>query len=98
MNSSQLVVGVILVVFSAFSAYVVYEYGYIGLFEHALTNAATVQVLLDLTIALGLVIVWMWRDAPKHGIAPLPYLLLTLTLGSIGPLLYLLRRLGKERL
>lgn len=96
MNSSQLTVGMILVVFSAFSAYVVQEYGYLGLFEHALTNAATVQVLLDLTIALSLVIIWMWRDAQKQGIAPLPYLLLTVTLGSIGPLLYLLRRFGKE--
>jgi flagellar biogenesis protein FliO len=96
MNSKQLTAGVILVVFSAFSAYVVYQYGYVGLFEQALANAATIQVFLDLTIALSLVIVWMWQDAQKQDIAPLPYALLTLTLGSIGPLLYLVRRLGKD--
>jgi hypothetical protein len=96
MNLKQLGVEVILIVFSAFSAYVVYQYGYIGLFQQALTNAATVQVFLDLTIALSLVILWMWQDAQNQDIAPLPYILLTLTLGSIGPLLYLIRRLGKD--
>lgn len=57
---------------------------------------ATVQVFLDLIIALSLVIWWMWQDAQQHDIAPLPYIVLTLTLGSIGPLLYLVRRFGKE--
>ena len=96
MNIKQLAAEVILIAFSVFSVYVVYQYGYIGLFEQALTNAATVQVFLDLTISLSLVMVWMWQDAQKQDIAPLPYILLTLTLGSIGPLLYLVRRLGKE--
>ena len=96
MNVKQLGVEVVLVAFSAFSAYVVYHYGYIGLFEQALANAATVQVFLDLAIALSIVILWMWQDAQKHDIAPLPYILLTLTLGSVGPLLYLVRRLSRE--
>lgn len=96
MNTKQLVVEIILVAFSAFSAYVVYQYGYIGLFEQALTNAATTQVLLDLFIALSIVMLWMWQDAQKHDISPLPYILLTLALGSIGPLVYVVRRLGKE--
>jgi TRAP-type uncharacterized transport system fused permease subunit len=96
MNIKQLAAEVILIAFSVFSLYVIYQYGYIGLFEQALANAATIQVFLDLTIALSLVMVWMWQDAQKQGISPLPYILLTLTLGSIGPLVYLVRRLGKE--
>ena len=96
MNLKQLGTEVVLIAFSAFSAYVVYQYGYIGLFEQALANAATVQVFLDLTISLSLVMVWMWQDAQTQDISPLPYILLTLILGSIGPLLYLVRRLGKE--
>ena len=78
------------------SGYVVYQYGYIGLFEQGLANAATLQIFLDLTIALSLVLLWLWQDARKQGISPFPYVILTLTLGSIGPLLYLVRRFGKE--
>jgi len=96
MNAKLIGAGATLVAFSAFSAYVVYQYGYIGLFEQALTNAATLQVLLDLIIALSFVLAWMWNDARERGISIVPYVLLTLTLGSIGPLLYLVRRYSKD--
>ena len=95
MNAKQLAAEAVLIGFSAFSGYAVYQYGYLGLFEQGLANAATIQVLLDLTIALSLVMVWMWQDARKQGMAPLPYVILTLTLGSIGPLFYLVRRFSK---
>ena len=95
MNAKQWGLEAVLIGFSAFSGYAVYQYGYIGLFEQGLANAATIQVFLDLTIALSLVMVWMWQDARKQDISPLPYILLTLTLGSIGPLLYLVRRFSK---
>ncbi|MGE0827043.1 MAG: DUF2834 domain-containing protein [Candidatus Binatia bacterium] len=97
MKAKQLGVEVILIAFSAFSAYVVYQYGYIGLFEHALANAATVQVFLDLSIALSLVMVWMWVDARERGVSAIPYMLLTFTFGSIGPLAYLIRRFAMEQ-
>jgi hypothetical protein len=34
----------------------------------------------------------MWNDARDRGVSPIPYVLLTLTAGSVGPLLYLIRR------
>ena len=45
-----------------------------------------------LVIALGLFLVWMWRDAKAAGRNPWPWLVLTLVAGSIGPLIYLLGR------
>lgn len=95
MKAAQIGLEIVFIAFAIFSGYVVYQYGYIGLFEQGLANAATIQIFLDLTIALSLVLVWMWQDARKQGISPLPYVILTLTLGSIGPLLYLIRRFGK---
>jgi hypothetical protein len=95
MNARQLAVLVVFVPFAALNVYVVYLYGYAGFVQLALANAATVAVLVDLTIALSLVTLWMWQDAGERGIGIFPYLLLTLTLGSIGPLLYLLRREGR---
>lgn len=92
MNTRQIGLSFVLADFVAFSAYVVYHYGYVGLFQAALANAATAQVLIDLGIALTCFVVWMLRDARERGIGAAPYLVLTLTLGSIGALAYLIRR------
>ena len=78
--------------FSLYSAYVVYDVGYVGILRSHLSNAGGTQVLCDLTISLSLVCAWMFRDARAQRRNPWPFLLATLFLGSIGPLLYLLWR------
>lgn len=98
MNKKQWLLAIVLVDFGALNAYVLYQYGYGGFAELVMANAATIAVLVDLTIALSLVAVWMWNDAKARGISALPYLGLTLVLGSIGPLLYLLRTAGRREL
>jgi hypothetical protein len=96
MNKKQLALAVVLLDFAALNVYAIAQYGLAGLFELCLANAATVLLFADLTIALSLVTIWMWQDARERGIAPLPYALITLALGSVGPLLYLIRRFGRE--
>ena len=78
--------------FSALTAYAVAQHGIVGVFALAFANSATITLAVDAAIALTLVAGWMWRDARRRGVTPLPYLLLTMTLGSVGPLLYLVRR------
>jgi len=95
MNRKQWLLAIVLAAFSILNAYVLYQYGYGGFVDLVMANAATVAVLVDLTIALSLVAIWMWSDAQKRGISALPYLAITLVLGSIGPLLYLLRVAGR---
>ena len=92
MNWKLFTLWTVLASFTVFSAYVIWQHGYVGLFEAALANTATVQASLDLVIALSLVSIWMIGDARSRGVASLPYVLTTLLLGSIGPLLYLIRR------
>ena len=85
----------LLLVFAAFSVYsaiVVYDVGYVGILRSHLSNAGGIQVLCDLTVSLSLVCIWIARDARARGRSPWPYLVATLFLGSIGPLLYLLLR------
>ena len=96
MNRKQWLLAIVLADFSILNAYVLYQYGYGGFVELVMANAATVAVLVDLTIALSLIAVWMWNDAKGRGISALPYLGITLVLGSIGPLLYLLRIAGRR--
>jgi hypothetical protein len=94
MNKKQIALAVVLADFAALTAYVVAQYGVVGLFEQVFANWATTLVAVDLTIALSMVMVWMWQDARARGVSPLPYVALTLGLGSVGPLLYLVRRAG----
>ena len=51
--------------------------------------------IADLLIALGMVLTWMWADARRRGVSPLPYLAVTLLTGSVGTLLYLVRHGGR---
>ena len=92
MNAKQIGLSVVLGVFGAFTGYAIYQYGFVGFFQTELSNLPGAQVLADLTIALVMVLTWMVRDAREKGISVLPFVLLTLSLGSIGPLLYLIRR------
>lgn len=98
MNRTVFVLAVVLADFVGLSAWALYHHGYVGLFEVALATPAGIQVSTDLVLALSLVSLWMWHDSRERGIAFLPFALLTATLGSIGPLCYLLRReLGEAR-
>ena len=96
MNAKQIGLSLILLVFGGVEAYAVWQVGYVGVFEQALGTVGARLGFLDLCVALGLVTVWLVRDARDRGISPIPYMLLTLTLGSVGPLLYLIRREGRE--
>jgi Terpene cyclase DEP1 len=88
MNRTLLIV--VAIAFAMLSFPAVVEHGIAGIFLHQFQNLAGLQVLADLTIALGLFIVWMWGDARRCGRTPWPWLGLTLAAGSFGPLLYLL--------
>jgi len=94
MNKKQWLLADAFIVLSALNAYVVYRYGVIGFLEEAVSSVVGVAVLVDLTIAVSLIGVWMWNDAKRRGMSPLPYLVASLFLGSLGPLAYLLRTSG----
>ncbi|MBP6813990.1 MAG: DUF2834 domain-containing protein [Burkholderiaceae bacterium] len=78
--------------FGVLSAIAVARHGLVGIFTGQLQDAAGMQVLADLAIALVLVLVWLWRDAKATGRNPVPWVVLTLATGSFGPLIYLLTR------
>lgn len=92
MNLSKIVPAVLLVGFSALTAEIILSEGYTGWIRIALENRSAGILLVDLTIALGLAVVWMIRDARQRRATVWPFALLTLLLGSIGPLAYLVLR------
>jgi hypothetical protein len=82
--------GVVLLAFGGLTVAAVLQHGYVGIFQYQLQSLAGLQALGDLGIALGLVLVWLWRDARLSGRNAWPWIVLTLAAGSFGPLLYLL--------
>jgi hypothetical protein len=80
----------VLAAFGAYSLYVVWQLGYVGLWQACMANIGTWQLLLDFVILSVLALGWMARDARQTGRKLWPYALLTIAAGSFGPLLYLL--------
>ena len=81
-----------LILFGALSAAALWQHGYWGIIAPHFKSFGAGQVLADLVIALTLAMVWMWRDAKATGRNAWPWVVVTLALGSFGPLLYLLTR------
>lgn len=86
----MLVLAFVTLDFAALTVYSIVQHGYLGLFEYQLASSAGWQVLADLVILGALAMVWMIADARRSGRTVWPYLIATLTLGSFGPLAYLL--------
>jgi uncharacterized protein DUF2834 len=84
--------GLVLIGFSVFSAEVVAQYGFIGFIAELLASPASLQVSVDLVIALGLALLWMWSDAAERALPFWPYAAATTLLGSVGLLGYLVHR------
>ncbi len=96
MTKKEIVLWLVLADFVALTGYAIVQAGYTAFgpiaFEFARQSAWGLQILVDFSIAIALILVWIVSDARARGLRSWPYVLLTLTLGSIGPLLYLVRR------
>ena len=89
----------LLVPFGVFSMWLVGDVGPVGFMQLALRDGVSVQVFMDLGIALALLFGFMKRDAERHGVALWPWFVLMLAIGSISPLMYLVYMglRGRER-
>jgi protein-S-isoprenylcysteine O-methyltransferase Ste14 len=86
----------ILVAFATFSTIAVAVEG-IGAITDAITsNWLSVQIFIDLVIAIGLIAVWIHRDATKRGRNPWPWIIASPFVGVLAPLAYLITRKPTE--
>jgi hypothetical protein len=83
---------VALIAFSVYSAAIVVNHGYVGFLQLAWREPWAMQMLLDLTIGMVLFLVWAAGDSRARGLPFWPFALVTLFLGSVGPLAYLVVR------
>lgn len=76
--------------FAAYSSWVMWQVGYVGIWQGGFGSIGATQVTIDLIIAGLLLCGWMIRDARERGRRVWPYVVLTVAAGSFGPLLYLI--------
>ena len=92
MNGKKILLSLVLLDFLALTVWVVLDTGYFAAIDQLASTWVGMLAIFDLLISLTIATVWMWTDAKRHGVNPLPYLALTLVTGSAGPLLYVIRR------
>ncbi len=80
------------VIFTAYTVSVMISRGILGFVTLAAAEPWGMQLLLDLLVMLTLFALWVFRDAPAHGLPRWLYVILTLTMGSMGALAYLVHR------
>jgi len=78
------------------TAIALYREGLIGMTTPFKTSIWTWQYFADLVIALGIVMVWIWRDCRHRGKSPFPWIIATFLTGSFAPLAYLYFRSQKN--
>lgn len=88
----RLIIIIVLILFGALSVVAVWQEGVISIFSAIPRSLGSVQIFVDLVIACMLINVWIWRDAKEQGRNPWPWIIMTLAIGSFGPLVYLLTR------
>lgn len=92
MNLKRIVAAFLLLDFSVLTAVEIFRHGYTGYLRIAFTDLSAGIILADLAIALLLVVAWMIQDARARKVTVWPYVVLTMVLGSVGPLAYLVLR------
>lgn len=90
MSPLKILCAVIFAGFGAYSTWAMLQVGYLGIWQAGFAGPGALQVLLDLCILGLLASLWIIRDARAAGRNPWIYVILTVTAGSFGPLLYLL--------
>lgn len=89
MSGRLILLAVVISLFTVLTALALLDVGYFGILKPHFESWGGAQVFTDLVIVCLLSCIWMVQDARQRGISVWPFILITLVLGSFGPLLYL---------
>lgn len=64
----------------------------VAVFDAITFNWHSVQIYIDLVIAVAVICAWIYRDARARGRSPWPWIVAAAIVGMFSPLVYLLAR------
>ncbi|MEM7332794.1 MAG: DUF2834 domain-containing protein [Chloroflexota bacterium] len=85
-----------LIILSIPTALAFTQNGLAGFVDGITHSWATIQIYIDLVIAMVFIVIWVWRDAKDSGRNPWPWIIASFIVGSFAPLVYLLIRHPKD--
>lgn len=83
---------VVLILFSILTGIALWVDGLTGILPSIVSSWMSMQIFIDLVIAVSMICVWMWRDAKATGRNPWPWIIAAFIVGCFSPLLYLLTK------
>jgi len=92
MTFKQICLWISFISFSIFSSWVMWNIGYMGIWQAGFESSGSLQILLDLAVCCLLICSWIKSDAKNRGINPYPWFVAVLTSGSLAILVYLIVR------
>jgi cytochrome c biogenesis protein CcdA len=90
--TEQALLVVVLALFGALTVVALAADGVAGIGDAITFNRVSVQIFVDLVIAIGVIMVRLHRDARIRGRNPWPWIVASLFTGMFFPLVYLLVR------
>ncbi len=97
MKGLRILAALVLIDFLILTGYTISQFGPVGWVAPLMDNAATIQVTVDLVLALVVALGFVVKDAREKGVNPIPFVVLTLFSGSVGLLAYVAAHLGRKK-
>ena len=95
-STIRTIVIITLILFGVLTAIALWVDGVTGIFASIVSSWGSMQIYIDLVIALTMIMFWLYRDARAQGRNPWPWIVATLLVGAFSPLVYLLVRDSAE--
>ena len=92
MTFKQLCLWIMFISFGLFSSWVMWEVGYMGIWQAGFESPGSLQILLDLVVCCLLICSWIKNDADARGVNPYPWIAFVFSSGSLAILVYLIVR------
>jgi hypothetical protein len=92
MSARLIALVIVTILFGILTALALMDVGYLGVLRPHFQSWGGAQVFADLAIVCVLSCLWMGADARQTGMNPWPFIVVTIFMGSFGPLLYLAAR------
>ena len=95
-KTTQIISVVGLIILTPITILALWNGGLIGVWDAVSHNWASLQIYIDLVIAIIFILAWVWDDAKKSGRNPWPWIISAFVVGSFSPILYFLTRKSSD--